>query len=794
MIRLTLRTLKILSIAGLLLSFRGSTDSESINWELPGARDSKYFTVRDSIEMSRFDPVDTAPVISPNGRYAAVVTSRGIIATNTVESTLWLFDMHSVEGALQSAKSRKAIQPRIVARMTAMPNAIYYASYEPIISSVRWMRDSQTLLFLAQASSGKHRLYELQLAQGRPRPITPQDTDVTQFDFAAGTFVYRTEQEPENLELGDRINADASDITGVPLRSVLFRKTVTDYSMTVSSLWVNRNNHNHAIVPPSSSSPLRLPNSPPIIRNVLSISPDGRFVIALMPVQEIPKLWDLYVPAYPNLAIRIGDSNPASVSLLHRLTEYTAIDLRTGQARAMVSAPNGWALGYSDQNRVVWSADAGTLLVTNTYLPLTEAPAPVKRRRTRPCIAAVADFASGSTTCVSYEHVGSLSDASFGRTSAEVLLWFWGNDRPERFHLLNGSWQLEPQPSGQANVLPSGCFMPQQRPTLSASIYVSQDLNKPPTLWTSDCETGQQAKLWDPNPQLANANLGEASVIHWKDRTGHTWTGALILPPDYVQGRRYPLVIQAYGFEENEFLSDGEFTTAFAARPLASAGIVVLAVIERGDEFATAHEASDQILGFESAIDELAADNLIDRQRVGIIGFSRTSYDVESALIKDPDEFAAATIADGVDESYLQYLLFFSVGTDYRTEANGIYGAAPFGEGLQKWLDAAPGFHLDRVQTPVRVEAIGPLSVLTEWELYSSLWRQGKAVDLVYIPDGQHILQKPLDRLASQQGNVDWFRFWLKDEEDLDPSKALQYRRWREIRSAYASHKSALGR
>jgi hypothetical protein len=71
---------------------------------------------------------------------------------------------------------------------------------------------------------------------------------------------------------------------------------------------------------------------------------------------------------------------------------------------------------------------------------------------------------------------------------------------------------------------------------------------------------------------------------------------------------------------------------------------------------------------------------------------------------------------------------------------------------------------------------------LEEWEIYASLWKQGKPVDLVYFPNGQHILQKPLERLASQQGNVDWFRFWLKGEEEADPIKARQYALWRQLR------------
>jgi hypothetical protein len=61
---------------------------------------------------------------------------------------------------------------------------------------------------------------------------------------------------------------------------------------------------------------------------------------------------------------------------------------------------------------------------------------------------------------------------------------------------------------------------------------------------------------------------------------------------------------------------------------------------------------------------------------------------------------------------------------------------------------------------------------------------------MLYLPDGQHILQKPLERLASQQGTVDWFRFWLEGEEDPDPAKAEQYRRWRELRALQQARNS----
>ena len=66
-----------------------------------------------------------------------------------------------------------------------------------------------------------------------------------------------------------------------------------------------------------------------------------------------------------------------------------------------------------------------------------------------------------------------------------------------------------------------------------------------------------------------------------------------------------------------------------------------------------------------------------------------------------------------------------------------------------------------------------------------------KPVDLIYMGDGAHILVKPWERMISQQGDVDWFCFWLKGEEDADPAKAEQYARWRELRKLQDKNKAA---
>jgi hypothetical protein len=67
------------------------------------------------------------------------------------------------------------------------------------------------------------------------------------------------------------------------------------------------------------------------------------------------------------------------------------------------------------------------------------------------------------------------------------------------------------------------------------------------------------------------------------------------------------------------------------------------------------------------------------------------------------------------------------------------------------------------------------------WEWFAALQLQRKPVDYIFLPEAAHLVVKPWERIIAQQGLVDWFRFWLKDEKDPGPAKADQYERWREL-------------
>ena len=77
------------------------------------------------------------------------------------------------------------------------------------------------------------------------------------------------------------------------------------------------------------------------------------------------------------------------------------------------------------------------------------------------------------------------------------------------------------------------------------------------------------------NPQFDNLTLAPPKEVHWETSAGYKLSGVLLLPPDYVAGQRYPLVIQTKPFGGFFTCSFGD-SPSFAPQPIANAGIMYL--------------------------------------------------------------------------------------------------------------------------------------------------------------------------------------------------------------------------
>jgi dipeptidyl aminopeptidase/acylaminoacyl peptidase len=182
--------------------------------------------------------------------------------------------------------------------------------------------------------------------------------------------------------------------------------------------------------------------------------------------------------------------------------------------------------------------------------------------------------------------------------------------------------------------------------------------------------------------------------------------------------------------------------------------------------------------GYEAAIDHLAELQLIDKTKIGIIGWSRTGPYIGYTLTHSSYSFAAAAFTDTADFGWWWFML------QGAKHGNTEYGTLPFGSGLDVWRKESPTFNLDRVHTPMLMWA-GAVEGLWDW--YVGLHALGKPVEYWTLPDATHELVQVDQRLMTSQLLLDWFRFWLKDEEDPDPNKTAQYARWRQMRLQVAN-------
>jgi hypothetical protein len=115
------------------------------------------------------------------------------------------------------------------------------------------------------------------------------------------------------------------------------------------------------------------------------------------------------------------------------------------------------------------------------------------------------------------------------------------------------------------------------------------------------------------------------------------------------------------------------------------------------------------------------------------------------------------------------------------------FGSLPYGKGLANWLDMAPSFSLERVETPLLMWGAGGLDSIWDW--YAGLRGINKPVEMWFLPTGTHDLFQASQRLRMNQLLVDWFCFWLKSERrtqlvfkgETHSDIAKQYKRWDEL-------------
>jgi len=714
-------------------------------------------TVSDFIRMTRLgDPQYNAGApsqglvakFSPDGKRFVVVLRKGNLETNTSEYSLILFETDEVF---------RSPRPRVLLSMASSSN-------RPAIQNVVWRDDNDTILFLGERPGETNQLYSLQCSSKELKKLTNHPTNLSSFVAAAnGGDIVFTAERPELPFVNENSARNGISITSESLSDLIAGKRGG----------AEDDDHTLFIKQAGREDETRITTEGRVEPGEMSLSPDGLRLVLQTEAVYLPDAWT----EYDDRMLKAARRPPSMPGATRSIFQYELVDIPTGTGRLLLDAPIP-PLGGSE---MAWSPDSQSVVVSDMYLPLNIDDAAERARRKTHTFLAEVRISSRQLVKISDEDLRLVDwDAKTNNVVCDVGRMDSLTGKPTRKAYFRKS-------SDNDNVTWSRSSLPQAQEKGAASllnVVLVENMNQPPRIFAIAPSGGQKSLLMDLNPQFQALALSRVEEIAWKTSRRNEVKAGLYWPVDYVAGKKYPLVIQTHAWNPDRFWIDGPWTTAFAAQALAGKGFFVLQVPDPDWHLVeTPKEAPAAMAIYDSAIDFLDRKGMIDPDRIGIIGFSRTYWYVTYVLTHSKHHFAAAAVADGVDYGYFQYMAFSNIDEMYAGDFDRLNGAPPFGKGLLKWLKVSPAFLMDKIETPLRIQTLYPASLLGDWHWFSGLTRLGKSVEMIYMPEGTHILEKPWDRMISQQGNVDWFCFWLKGEEDPDPAKADQYKRWHNLRA-----------
>lgn len=311
----------------------------------------------------------------------------------------------------------------------------------------------------------------------------------------------------------------------------------------------------------------------------------------------------------------------------------------------------------------------------------------------------------------------------------------------------------------------------------------------PQTLIAMDLETGATTTLVDLNSNYDVAAQATAERVEWRSPSGAPVFGYFVRP--LIGHAPYPTVIVQYrarGFLRG---GSGDFSPVQA---YARAGLATFVVDRPEDEDAWARNDDDDRRESESwrglrerrdvygaldhGIDTLVRRGDVDAERIGISGFSDGAVTAAFAIIQSR-RYRAASISAGTWEPISYYM----ASPEARAFMSELGIGLPGSNSDQNWDGLSLSRNAQSIDTPLLIQtadrefgnSLQPLVTLQEYN---------KPVEAYVFSDEYHAIWQPRHRLAMYRRNIDWFRFWLQDYEDPDPSKQQQYQRWRAMRDA----------
>ena len=257
---------------------------------------------------------------------------------------------------------------------------------------------------------------------------------------------------------------------------------------------------------------------------------------------------------------------------------------------------------------------------------------------------------------------------------------------------------------------------------------------------------------------LDGLTLGEVEKVQFNSRDGTPIEGFIIKPPGFVEGKRYPTILNIHGGPQSQY----DYGFQYEAQLYAANGYLVVQPNPRGStgygqEFCLGiwqdwggHDYEDVM----AAVDDAIERGWADPDRLGVVGWSYGGMLVDHVITKT-DRFKAAVTG----ASEVLYVVNYGHDMYQRWWENEL-GLPWEPEARARYERISPFNRLDRVVTPTLImggEEDWNVPIINSEQLYLALKRLGVDTQLVVYPGEYHNISTPSYVKDMYQRFLGWF-------------------------------------
>jgi dipeptidyl aminopeptidase/acylaminoacyl peptidase len=297
-------------------------------------------------------------------------------------------------------------------------------------------------------------------------------------------------------------------------------------------------------------------------------------------------------------------------------------------------------------------------------------------------------------------------------------------------------------------------------------MYTRESFEEFPDIWVADLKFSSPQKVSGVNPQISEFAWGAPELVEWLSLDGIPLQGVLIKPADYVEGKRYPVIVYFYRIFSNRMYEFNQMVVNH--RPnfpfYTSNGYAVFLPDVRFDIGHPGYSATKCLVpGVQRLIDM----GIADPKGIGLHGHSWSGFQT-AFVITQTNIFSAAVAGAPVSNmtsaySGIRWESGLARQMQYEKQQSRIGGS--LWEYPERYIENSPVFFADRIQTPLLIE-FGDEDGAVPWyqgiELYLAMRRLGKDCIFLQYRGEPHHLRKYPNKLDYSIKMKEYFDHYLK--------------------------------